>query len=559
MISRAALKSRHYTSKRPFKRFAYLPSSYANLETPSGSEQADGEKMPRKAKSDGHGAALPERREEIPKVVKKALRARKNAEKAKAEFSAEMETSLREANENLVVASVNAQMMTEAVERVSVHLSYMAEHDLLTGLPNRALLTDRLVQSILLAKRHGSRVALMFLDIDHFKQINDSMGHAVGDQLLQSIAKRLQASVRTSDTVSRHGGDEFVVLLPEVEDAQSVVHSAEKLIQSVGEPHVIAGQELRVTLSIGISMYPDDGVDAEVLMRNADIAMYQAKRSGRNSYEIFTPNMNTRSVMRKSAEQALARALKQNEFILHYQPTVHLETGAITGAEVLLRWERSDHRLNCPAQFITIAESCGVMLPIGQWVIREACKQAQAWLLLGLNIGRIAVNVSAVEFIDKNFLAGVRASLSDTGLDPSHLQIEMSENGLSRDAQQTLPALYALKDLGVQVAVDNFGTGYGSLSFLREFPIDTVKIDKSFVHNIEAKSGKPVVTALLAMARGFNHQIVAEGIETKAQHAFLKKNHCAEGQGYYFGRPMATEAFAAVLASERSSSQKEFG
>lgn len=557
MISnKAGLKYRRYTSKRPLKLRAFaLPSSYKALATLSASKLEAARKEGGETRSGSHGEALADRREEVLKAIKKALRARKNAEKVKIEFCSKLETTLREANENLVVASVNAQVMTEAVERVSVHLSYMAEHDLLTGLPNRALLTDRLAQSILLAKRHGNKVALMFLDLDHFKHINDSLGHGIGDQLLQSVAKRLQASVRTSDTVSRHGGDEFVVLLPHVDDAQSAAHAAEKLIQSVGEPHLIAGQELRITLSIGISMYPDDGVDAEVLMRNADIAMYQAKRSGRNNYEIFTPSMSpsSSSAMRKSAELALKRALDQGEFILHYQPTVNLESGVITGAEVLLRWERSDHQLNFPAQFLTIAESCGLILPIGQWVIREACRQAQAWRQAGLNLSRIAVNVSAVEFSDRNFFAGVRAILRETGLDPRFLQIEMSENGLSRDSQQALPVLHALKNLGVQIAVDNFGTGYASLSFLREFPIGTVKIDKSFVHNIEAKSGKAVATALLAMARGFNHQIVAEGIETQTQHAFFKNNHCVEGQGYYLGRPMATEAFAA-LARQRNPS-----
>ena len=254
--------------------------------------------MARKNESDGHGEEFPDKGARVPRVDRKALPSRENAEKSKAEFSAEMETTLREANENLVVASVNAQVMTEAVERIMVHLSHMAEHDALTNLPNRGLLADRLEQSILLSKRHGSKLALMFLDIDHFKRINDSMGHAIGDQLLQSVAQRLQANVRTSDTVSRHGGDEFVILLPEIGDVQSVAHFAEKLIKSVSDPHIISGQELRVTLSIGISLCPDDGVDADVLMRNADMAMYQAKRSGRNSYKIFTPSMSTRSVKR---------------------------------------------------------------------------------------------------------------------------------------------------------------------------------------------------------------------------------------------------------------------
>lgn len=261
-----------------------------------GTTKKAGEQMLRDAKSDSHGEAFSDRREEVSSVTKRALRPRIHAKKGKAEFSTEMEASLREANENLVVASVNAQVMAVAVERIMVHLSHMAEHDLLTNLPNRALLADRLVQSILLAKRHGSKLALMFLDIDHFKRINDSMGHAIGDQLLQSVAKRLQSSVRISDTVSRHGGDEFVILLPEIGDVRSVDHFAEKLIHSVGMSHFISGQELRVTLSIGISIYPDDGVDAEVLMRNADMAMYHAKKKGRNSYEIFTQGMDTCSV-----------------------------------------------------------------------------------------------------------------------------------------------------------------------------------------------------------------------------------------------------------------------
>lgn len=259
----------------------------------SGIKKKNGGKMLRDAKSDSHGEAFSDRREEVSSPAKRALRPRKNAKKVKAGFSTEKEASLREANENLVVASVNAQVMTEAVEKIMAHLSHMAEHDLLTNLPNRALLADRLVQSILLAKRHGSKLALMFLDIDHFKRINDSMGHAIGDQVLQSVAKRLQSSVRISDTVSRHGGDEFVILLPEIGDVPSVAHFAEKLIQSVGMPHFISGQELCVTLSIGVSIYPDDGVEAEVLMRNADISMYKAKRMGRNSYEIYTQRMNT--------------------------------------------------------------------------------------------------------------------------------------------------------------------------------------------------------------------------------------------------------------------------
>ena len=497
------------------------------------------------------GETLPDKRAKLPQLFRKALRTRKKPQKSRL-GSAEMEAQLREANEHLVVATVNAHMMTEAAEHAAAQLSYMVEHDPLTGLPNRALLTDRLAQAITLASRHGNKVALMFIDLDKFKRINDSMGHSVGDQLLQSVAQRLQANTRHSDTVCRQGGDEFVVLLSEVEDAQSAVLSAEKLIASVGQPHAIGGHHLNVTVSIGISLYPEDGVDAAMLMRNADTAMYHAKKNGRNNCKVYTPNMDNRSVMRKSVEQALRRALTQHEFVMYYQPKLNLATGVITGVEALLRWQRSDHSLNCPTQFIRIAEACGLILPIGNWVIREACRQTQAWLRNGFNVGQIAVNVSAVEFHNKNFLANVRTILDDTGLDPHHLEIELTENGLSQDAHQTLPILYALKSLGIQIAVDDFGTGHASLSFLRDFPIDTLKIDQSFVQDTSGVPGKDMVAILIAMGKGFNQRIVAEGIETQQQLVFLKTQQCAEGQGYYFGRPMTAEAFTALLVTERN-------
>jgi len=499
-----------------------------------------------------HDKTFPDRRAKLPPLFTKALRIRKNGTKNRAGLSSEMEAQLREANEHLVVATVKAHRMIEDVERTTVQLSYMAQHDPLTGLPNRALLTDRLAQAITLASRHGNKVALMFIDLDNFKRINDSMGHTVGDKLLQSVAKRLQANVRHSDTVSRQGGDEFVVLLSEVEDAQSAVLSAEKLIESVGQPHLIGGHQLLVTVSIGISLYPEDGVDAEMLMKNADTAMYHAKRAGRNNCKVYTPTMNNRSVMRKSVEQALQHGLNEHKFVVYYQPKLNLATGVITGAEALLRWQRSDHSLNCPTQFIRIAEDCGLILPIGQWVIREACRQTQAWLRNGFNLGHIAVNVSAVEFHDKNFLSSIRAILDDTGLDPHHLEIELTENALSQDAQQTLPTLYALRSLGIRIAVDDFGTGYTSLSFLRDFPIDTLKIDQSFVQDTSGGPGKDMVAILIAMGKGFNQRIVAEGIETQQQLAFLQTQQCAEGQGYYFGRPMTAEAVRTLLVTERN-------
>ncbi|MCU0736709.1 MAG: EAL domain-containing protein [Methylotetracoccus sp.] len=490
------------------------------------------------------------RREEAVARREKALRAQEEAAMSKAELIAHNQAQLREANEHLVVATVRAQMMTEVAEQATLRMSYMAKHDFLTGLPNRSLLTDRLTQSMALAQRHGKKVALLYLDLDHFKHINDSLGHAVGDQLLQSAAKRLQACVRLSDTVCRQGGDEFVVLLAEVQTVQDAHLAAKKLIKAMAEPYYIGSHRLHVTPSIGISLYPDHGQDVETVVKNADIAMYHAKRSGRNTYQVFAPEMNVRAVMRHSVHQALHHALEQHLFLLHYQPKVNLETGAMTGAEALVRLRQADHRLVGPTDFMSIAENSGLILPIGQWVLREACRQTAAWLQAGLDIGLIAVNVSMVEFRDKNFIAGVRAILNDTGLDPRHLELELTESSLMQDTETTTAVLCALKDLGVRLAIDDFGTGYSSLSYLRRFPINTLKIDQSFVQDIDGDTGEAVlISAIIAMGKSLKLGIVAEGIETGPQFAFLQSQHCAEGQGYYFSRPVAAEAFATLLAT----------
>jgi diguanylate cyclase len=493
-----------------------------------------------------------DRRQEAAERREEAADRREEAARARAALGAQAGAQLQEANERLVVATVRAQTMAEAAELATAQMSYMAQHDFLTGLPNRSLLTDRLAQSIALAQRHGKRVALMYLDLDHFKHINDSLGHAVGDQLLQSAAKRLQECVRHSDTVCRQGGDEFVVLLAAVEAVSDAALAAEKLIEAMAEPYLIGGHRLHVTLSIGVSLYPDDGKDAEALIRNADTAMYHAKKSGRNNYEVFTPEMNVRAVARRSVEAALHHALDQREFVLHYQPKVNLETGAITGAEALLRLQRSEHRLVYPAQFVSIAEDCGLILPIGKWVLREACRQTAAWLHAGLDIGQIAVNVSAVEFRGKDFLASVRAILNDTGVDPHHLEFELTESGLMQDVESTTAILHAIKDLGVQIAVDDFGTGYSSLSYLRRFPIDTLKIDQSFVQDIHTATEEAIiVSAIIAMGKSLKLQVVAEGIETRPQLTFLQSQRCAEGQGYFFSRPVVAEEFATLLATNR--------
>ena len=495
-----------------------------------------------------------DQRQDTADLRQEAADLREETGRAIAEHSVRAKARLREANANLVFATVRAQEMAEAAQKAAAQMAYMAEHDFLTGLPNRALLTDRLMQSIELAKRHGGKkVALMFLDLDHFKRINDSLGHEVGDRLLQSAASRLQACVRLSDTVSRHGGDEFVILLAEIEDVQDAVLIAEKLKKAMAKPHLIGDHQIHVTMSIGISLYPDDGNDIETVIRNADTAMYYAKKNGRNTHQVFIPDMNTHAVARQSVEQALHRALEQQEFVLYYQPKVNLDTGAIIGAEALIRWQRFAHRLVHPAKFVSIAEECGLIQPIGRWVLHETCRQTQAWLQAGLDPGLIAVNVSTVEFHGKDFLAGVRAILDDTGLDPHHLEFELTESGLMQDTEQTTETLRALKNLGVKIAIDDFGTGYSSLSYLWRFPIDELKIDQSFVQAINGDAGEAnaIVSAVIAMGASLKQRVVAEGIETREQLAFLQSHHCAEGQGYYFGRPLPAKKFAALLATDR--------
>jgi diguanylate cyclase len=481
----------------------------------------------------------------------KLLRDHKRNSKAKAALSVPNDEQLREANENLVVAAVKAMMMKDAAEQATVQMAHMAEHDVLTGLPNRALLADRLAQSITLAQRHDRKLALMYLDLDNFKRINDLFGHAVGDQLLRSVAKRLKGCVRLSDTISRQGGDEFVALMSEVEEVRDAILIAEKFIKAMTEPHFIDGHRLRVNLSIGISVYPDDGKDAEALFRNADTAMYHAKKVGRKNYQMFTSGMNDIAVNRQSVEKSLRHALEHRQFVLHYQPKVNLETGAITGAEALIRLQPSNHQLVYPTKFVNIAEECGLILPIGKWALREACRQTKTWLQAGLDIGQIAVNVSAKELHNLNFIEGVLAVLDETGLAPGNLELEVTESGLMEDMEQTMTIFHSLKDIGIRVAVDDFGTGYSSLSLLLQIPIDTIKIDRSFVEKINGNDGEAVINAAIAIGKSLKQRVVAEGIETQQQLTLLKSSHCAEGQGYYFGRPMAADEFTALLASDR--------
>jgi diguanylate cyclase (GGDEF)-like protein/PAS domain S-box-containing protein len=440
---------------------------------------------------------------------------------------------------------------------MALELAHSAQHDFLTGLPNRMLLNDRVNQAISLAPRHKRHLAVLFLDLDGFKHINDSLGHPIGDKLLKSIASRLVECVRGSDTVSRQGGDEFVVLLSEAEDGADAAISARRMLQAVAEPHSIDQHDLHVTTSIGVSVYPHDGLDAETLIKNADTAMYQAKENGRQSYQFFKPAMNVRAVERQSTEESLRRALERHEFALHYQPKVSLRTGAITGGEALLRWTHPTRGAVAPAQFIPIAEDCGLILPIGNWVLREACKQARAWLDSGLPVGSMAVNVSAMEFRDDGFLEGLFAILAETGLDPSVLELELTESVLMKHADSTQAILRSLREKGVQVAVDDFGTGYSSLSYLRKFQVDALKIDQSFVRQITtAPDETSIVTAVISMGRSLKLRVVAEGVETRGELAFLGAHQCDEAQGYFFSRPVPALQFAKLLETGISGNER---
>ncbi len=450
--------------------------------------------------------------------------------------------------QGLVTGAVIVFHDVSEARAMALEMSHRAQHDMLTNLPNRTLLMDRLSRAIETSRRNGTRLAVQFLDLDGFKHINDSLGHAIGDKLLQSVAKRLLGCVRTSDTVSRMGGDEFVIILSEITNARDAGVKAKKILEALGVPHIVDQSRLSITTSIGVTIYPNDGQNADTLFKNADLAMYRAKEKGPNNYQFFESGMNVRAMERQWVEESLRHALERDEFLLHYQPKIDLKTGEITGVEALIRWQHPDRGLLAPLQFISIAEDCGLMLPIGRWALRESCRQAKAWQGAGLRPIQMAVNVSSVEFRSDNFLEGVQTILKDTRLEPRYLELELTESVLMRHVQFTAPALQKLKAMGVHLAIDDFGTGYSSLSYLKQFPIDTLKVDQSFVREIAADTDDAtIVSAVISMSRGLNHRVIAEGVETTEQVEFLQAHGCDEGQGYYFSQPLPAAQFAKLL------------
>ena len=438
--------------------------------------------------------------------------------------------------------------------QAEVEIRQLAYFDSLTGLPNREFFRTRLYQAIELAKRHARQLAVLFIDLDNFKRINDTLGHSIGDQLLQTTAERLTHSVRSCDAVTRHlpsdklhnlarlGGDEFTVLLADINKGEDATAVAMRILENLAEPLHLAGHDMIVTPSIGIAVFPHDGEDVETLLKSADMAMYFAKRMGRNSFQYFSKSMNEGALKRLTLENRLRRAIEQNELCLHYQPQLDLLSGAVCGLEALLRWENPDLGQVPPAEFIPVAEEGGLIVPIGEWVLRTACWQARTWLDAGLPMARMAVNVSVLQFVQTSFPGLVARVLEETGLEPCHLELEVTETVLMKDSENAIDTLRQLKALGVKLAVDDFGTGYSSLSRLKDFPIDRLKIDRSFIRALTSNLGdKAIATAVIAMADSMNLKVIAEGVENDGQIDFLRTRNCDEIQGYFVSRPLPAD------------------
>jgi diguanylate cyclase (GGDEF)-like protein/PAS domain S-box-containing protein len=437
-------------------------------------------------------------------------------------------------------------------------VQYLAYYDALTGLPNRTLLQDRLTKALAGARRYKHKVALLFLDLDRFKDINDSLGHSVGDLLLQQVAERLKKWGRDQDTVARLGGDEFLITLTQVKDSVDVAVAVERLMDAMTPAFEVQGHSLNVGCSIGASMFPEHGADCETLIRNADAAMYGAKDSGRNSFRFFAEDMNVQAVERLTMENSLRLALGKKELFLVYQPQIEVATGKITGLEALLRWQHPGLGLVPPDKFIRIAENCGLIIPIGEWVLRTACSQARKWQEDGLPNMTVAVNVSAVQFRQEGFCELIRSVLHETGLAARYLELELTESLLQANADVTLSVLRELKSMGLTLAIDDFGTGYSNFTSLRQFGVSKLKIDRSFIRDVAIKpDDAAITTAIISMAKSLNLKVIAEGVEDEAQMSFLRAHHCDEIQGYYFSRPLAVDKVADKLRGNVAEMQAE--
>ncbi|MFJ2536758.1 EAL domain-containing protein [Pseudomonas sp. NPDC087614] len=429
-------------------------------------------------------------------------------------------------------------------------VSRLLQYDTLTGLPNSTLLGDRLSQALAVCRRHDKQLVVMFLGLDRFKRINNALGHPAGDEMLKRVGQQLLLCIRGSDSVFRYGSDEFVVILTDISHPQQTHAIAEKVLAAIRLPQTIAGHDVSVTASLGISVYPEDGLDAIELIKKAETAMRNVKENGPNDIGFFIDAMNQRAREQQSIESGIRLALKRQEFVLHYQPKIDLRSARVVGAEALVRWQKPGHGTVYPSDFIPVAEDSGLIVPLTQWVLAEACRQTRAWQVAGLPPIRMSVNISPIDIRQRDFVEGVEHVLRQSGLDAGWLELEITEGVLMQNVEATMTTLNRLQALGTRLSIDDFGTGYSSLSYLRRFPIDVLKIDQSFIRGLSHDSNDAaLVSAIISLGKSLGLNVIAEGIETAEQLAFLKAHHCEEGQGYYFSKALPADAFAHLLAA----------
>jgi len=464
------------------------------------------------------------------------------------------DNSLLWALENVTLMEADGKPCLEGIlleiteqRQAAERMEHQIYHDPLTGLPNRTLLTDRLNVALAQAKRNEKPLSVLFVDLDHFELINSTLGYGLGDRMLKGIADRLNEVAGAESTVSRFGSDEFTLVLPSAVDAESAALSAEKVMNTVSAPFVLDGHEVFVNASVGIALSPEDGEDAESLLKNAGTAMYRAKEMGRNSYQLYSKTMNARAFERLSLVTSLRNALERGEFVLHYQPEVNVITGKISCIEALIRWEHPELGLVEPKEFMAAAEDANLTIPIGEWVLRESCRQLVEWHKQGLKDLRIAVNLSTAQFLQTELVRSVQKSLFEFNVAPEHLELEITEDSM-QDTNRSIPLLHSLRNLGVHLTIDDFGTGRSSFTELKKTPVDSVKIDRSFVNGITRRNDDAaIVSAVIGMARGLNLRVVAEGVETMDQLAFLRDRRCSEMQGYFFSRPRPAASLEPTL------------